>query len=132
MSGTRTGGLALTAAILELTLTTGLIHLSLGGTLFTLNGVGYLVLAALVASAAALRHPVVRRLAWVPHVALAGYAVATIAGYVVMGPYFTLGWVTKAIELALVTLVIGDLLRVHGSIGGTVRAIRRSLTTAAM
>ena len=38
-------GLAIRAAIVALTVSTGLIHLSLGGLLFTVNGLGYLVAA---------------------------------------------------------------------------------------
>jgi hypothetical protein len=127
MLTTRAGGFALTAAIVELTLTTALIHLSLGGTLFTLNGLGYIGLAVAFVVAAAVPHRLVQRFGWLPRVGLAGYALATIAGYLVMGPYFLLGWVTKAIEVALVTLVVADLIRVHGSVSGTHRAIRDAI-----
>ena len=41
---------------------------------------------------------------------LAAFASVTIVAYLVIGPYFTLGWVTKGIELAIVMLVIADLL----------------------
>ena len=100
----------LAGVILELTLATAIIHLSLGGTLFLLNGLGYLALGAAYLAAVALPIPIVRRLGWMPRAALAGYAAITIGGYLVIGPYFTLGWVTKGIELAIVMLVIADLL----------------------
>ena len=47
--------------------------------------------------------PIVERFSWFPRVALIGYAAMTIAGYLVMGPYFTLGWIAKGIEVALIT-----------------------------
>jgi len=45
----------------------------------------------------------------------------TIAGYLVMGPYFTLGFIAKGIEVALVTLLVIDVVRVYGSPLGMVR-----------
>jgi hypothetical protein len=109
-------------AILALTLTTAYIHATLGGLLFMLNGVGYLVLALLVSLSATLRHPVVRRFAWLPRVGLAGYAGITIVGYVVLGPHFLLGWVTKGIEIALIGLVTVDLLTTYRGPKGLLRA----------
>lgn len=118
----RPAGVLLTVAILALTLATANIHLGLGGLLFTLNGLGYLGIAALLVVGAAAPHPVVRRFSWFPRVAAIGYATMTIAGYLVMGPYFTLGWITKGIEVALIVLVAVDILRVYGSPMGFVRA----------
>jgi hypothetical protein len=94
--------------IIELTLATALIHLDLGGTLFTLNGLGYLALAAAYAVAATRLAPM-RRYGWLPRIGLAGYAAVTIGAYLVVGPYFALGWITKGIELAIIALVIADL-----------------------
>ena len=54
--------------------------------------------------------PAIRRYGWLPRVGLAAFASVTIVAYLVIGPYFTLGWVTKGIELAIVLLVIADLL----------------------
>jgi hypothetical protein len=96
--------------ILELTLATAWIHLTLGGTLFTLNGLGFLALGAAYLGSAVLPMPFVRRLAWLPRIGLAGYAVVTIGAYLIMGPYITLGWIAKGIELAIVGLVAVDLL----------------------
>jgi len=124
---TRTGGVALTAGILELTLATALIHASLGGLLFLLNAAGYLALAIALVVAAAVPHPLVRRFSWLPRIGLAAYAAVTIAAYVVTGPYFTLGWVAKLIEVAIITLVVADLARIHGSVGGARRAIHEAL-----
>ena len=108
MQITPTPRILLTGVILELTLATAIIHLTLGGTLFLLNGLGYLGLAALYLVSAAV--PAVRRHALLPKVALAAYASITIAAYLVTGPYFTLGWVTKGIELAIISLVAADLM----------------------
>lgn len=120
-------GIVLTVAIVGLTLTTAYIHLGLGGLLFTLNGLGYLGLAALVVIGAVFDHPVVRRFAWLPPVALAGFTAATIVGYLVIGPYFALGWITKGVELALIAVLAVDLVRVHGSLAGLVRTALTSL-----
>jgi hypothetical protein len=100
----------LTGVILELTFATAIIHLSLGRTLFLLNAMGYLALGAAYLVAAAVPMPVIRRLGWLPRAGLAAFASVTIVAYLVIGPYFTLGWVTKGIEVAIVMLVIADLL----------------------
>ena len=100
----------LTGVILELTLATAFIHFTLGGTLFLLNAAGYLALGVAYLGAAVLPMETVRRFGWLPRVGLAGFAVVTIIAYLVIGPHFTLGWVTKGIEVAIVMLVIADLL----------------------
>jgi hypothetical protein len=118
----RTFGALLTAAIVGLTLATGYIHFTLGGVLFTLNALGYAGLAAMIVIGAIAPLPIVEKFSWFPRVALIGYAAMTIAGYLVMGPYFTLGWIAKGIEVALIALVVVDILRVYGSPMGLVRA----------
>jgi hypothetical protein len=110
MQLTPTPRILLTGVILELTLATAIIHLTLGGTLFLLNGIGYLALGATYLAGAAMPMPAVRRVGWLPKVGLAAFASITIAAYLVTGPYFTLGWVTKGIEIAIVSLVAADLL----------------------
>src|SRR5688572_8438056 len=107
---TTTPRILLTGVILELTLATAIIHFTLGGTLFLLNAAGYLALGAAYLMAVALPMPAIRRLSWLPKVGLAAYASVTFVAYLVIGPYFTLGWVTKGIEVAIVMLVIADLL----------------------
>ena len=113
--------IGLTAAIVALTLATAYIHLSLGGLLFTLNALGYAVLAAAVA-AGAVPHRLISRFSWLPRVGLAGFTAVTIAGYLVIGPYFSLGWIAKAIELGILALLAIDVVRVYGSPAGLVRA----------
>ena len=123
----RAAGTLLTTAIVSLALTAGYIHLGLGGLLFTMNGLGYLGLAALFVIGAAGSHPLVRTFSWAPRVMLAGYAAVTIGAYLVMGPHFTLGWITKGIEVALIALVAIDVIRVFGSPVGLVRSAFASL-----
>ena len=107
---TTTTRILLTGLILELTLATAYIHFTLGGTLFLLNASGYLALGAAYLLAAIGPGPVVRRYAWLARVGLAAFASVTIVAYLVTGPYFTLGWVTKGIEVAIVLLLVADLL----------------------
>jgi hypothetical protein len=130
-STSRLAGAALTAAIAALTLATAYIHLSLGGVLFTLNAAGYAALAVAFAAGAAGTHPLVRRFSWLPRAGLAGYTLVTIGAYLVMGPYFSLGWIAKAIEVGIVTLLAADVVRVYGSPLGLIRAALASLPGSA-
>jgi len=123
----RVAGAVLTAAIVALTGATAYIHLGLGGLLFTLNGLGYIGLAGLVVIGAAAPFGVVERFSWFPRVALMGYTAMTIAGYLAMGPFFTLGWIAKGIEVALIVLLAVDMVRVFGSPMGLVNAALASL-----
>ena len=118
----RTGGIAVTTVIVGLALATGYIHLGLGGLLFTLNGLGYIGLAGLIVIGAAAPVAFVEKFSWMPRLALMGYTLATIVGYLVMGPYFTLGFIAKGIEVALIAALAVDLVRVYGSPMGLVRA----------
>lgn len=117
----RAVGALLTAAIVGLTLATASIHFGLGGLLFTLNGLGYVGLAVLVVIGAAVPLAIVERFSWFPRVALAGYAATTIVAYLVMGPYFTLGYIAKGIEAAIIVLLLVDVVRVYGSPAALVR-----------
>ena len=123
----------LTAGIVGLSLATAYIHLTLGNTaslmglLFLANAAGYAALAAAIVVGAAVDLPLVRRFSWLPRVALAGFAALTIAGYLVMGPYFTLGWITKAIEVGIIALLVLDVVRVYGSPAALVRSAVASL-----
>ena len=126
-STSRVGGAVLTAAIVALTLTTAYIHFSLGGVLFTLNALGYLGLAVALVVGAAAPHPLSDRFSWLPRVGLAGYTLVTIGAYLVMGPYFSLGWLAKGVEVAILALLAVDVLRVYGSLMGLVRAALASL-----
>jgi hypothetical protein len=122
MLRSRSAGVVLTAVIVALTAATAYIHLGLGGVLFTLNGLGYIGLAALVVIGAAAPFPMIERFSWFPRVALMGYTAVTIAGYLIMGPYFRLGFIAKGIEVALIAALVIDVFRVYGSPMGLVRS----------
>ena len=79
-------GALLTVAIVALTLSTAYIHSTLGGMLFTLNAIGYALLAVAIVVGAAAPWPIVVRFSWLPRVGLFGFALATIIGWMVMGP----------------------------------------------
>src|SRR5688572_24733833 len=93
----------ITAAIAGFAMATAYIHFTLGGTatllglLFLANAAGYATLAGAVVVAAFVQAPLVRRFSWAPRVALLGFSAMTIVGYLVMGPYSYIGWMTKAI-----------------------------------
>ena len=110
--------LAVTVPIVELALTTAYVHFTLGGLLFTANAIGYAVLAGFYALGTAAEGGPLGRFSWMPRLALLGFTLTTIAGYLAMGPYFTLGWVTKGVEVALATLVAADIARRYRSVGG--------------
>jgi len=113
--------IALTAITVGLTLTTAYIHLGLGGLLFTLNAIGYALLA-LALAIGSIPHPLTSRFSWLPRVGLAAFTAVTIGGYLVMGPYFSLGWIAKAVEVGTLVLLAADVVRVYGSPSGLVRA----------
>lgn len=118
---------ALTTSIVVLTLVTGAIHLSLGGLMFTLNGLGYFALAAAFVVGAAISHPLVVRFSWLPRVALIGYAASSIVAWLVMGGRYDLAYVTKGVEVALIVLVILDIYRVYGGPVDLVRQVVASV-----
>ena len=105
-------------AIVALTVATGWIHFGLGGTLFTLNGVGYLVAAV----AMILPLPIAVRFRWFIRLGLVGYAIVAIVGWYVMGPRWIVAYVAKAIEVALIALL---LLEVRSFDGNPIARIRR-------
>ena len=121
-SSARMFGVALTAGIVALTLTTAYVHLGLGGLLFTLNGLGYIGLAVLYLIGAAAPHPLIARFSWFPRVALGGYAALTIVAWAIQGPYFQLAYIAKGIEVTLIALLIIDFARHDGNPVNVVKA----------
>ena len=80
---------------------TAAIHFSLGGLLFLANAAGYTVLAlAMVAPGPTARWR------WLVRLALIGFTAATIAGWVAYGPRFGLAYLDKAIEVALIGVLL--------------------------
>ena len=94
----------LRAGIILLTLATALIHLQLAfpDPVFILNGLGYLALLA------ALYLPVapLARYRNIVRWALIGYAALTIFLWILLGARTSIGYLDKAIEIALILLLL--------------------------
>src|ERR671916_402860 len=110
-------GLGLRLGIFLLTLATAVIHLYLalsaipyyglnfGVMLFVLNGLGYLGLLAVLQ----LPIPQLARFRSAARWVLVAYAALTIVLFFLMAPYYTfIGYVDKAIEVALIALLLAD------------------------
>lgn len=113
-------GVALRFGIVALTLGTAYIHSTLGGLLFTLNATGYLVAAAAMVVPIALAI----RFRWFIRLGLIGYAVMTIVGWALQGPYYSTAYLAKGIEIALIFLLVVDFLRADGN---PVTVVKREL-----
>jgi hypothetical protein len=111
-------------AIVGLALATGYIHSTLGGLLFTLNALGYATaaLAMIVPLALAVRFR------WVVRLGLIGYALTTILGWAIQGPYYQTAYIAKAIEVALIVLVAVDFARMDGN---PITVVKRELASFA-
>lgn len=121
-------GIVLTTAIVILTLATAYIHSTLGGMLFTLNALGYLALAVAIVIGATVTLPIVVRFSWLPRIALFGFTLATMLGWLMMGPRYDMAYLAKAIEGVLLALLIVDIYRVYGGPGGMLAEARASVT----
>jgi hypothetical protein len=121
---TNTAGLALRAAIVALTLATGWIHATLGGPLFTLNAIGYVVAAAAMVAPIALAV----RLRWFIRLGLIGYAATAIVAWYLTGPRYDVAYLAKAIEVALIALL---LVEVRAYDGNPLRRLRGAARRAA-
>jgi hypothetical protein len=114
-----TATIALRASVVVLTLATAAIHASLGGMLFMANAAGYAVLAlAMVAPGPAARYR------WLIRLALIGFTAATIGGWVAFGPRFGLAYLDKAIEVALIGVLLIEQWRSDGGPVGVYRRVR--------
>ena len=107
----RASDVVIRAGIVGLALATGYIHSTLGGLLFTLNAVGYAVAAVAMIVPLALAV----RFRWVVRLGLIGYALTTIIGWAIQGPYYQTAYIAKAIEVALIVLVAVDFARMDGN-----------------
>lgn len=110
----------LRAVIVGLALTTGYIHSTLGGVLFTLNAIGY----AVAAVAMVVPLTVAIRFRWVIRLGLIAYAATTIVGWAIQGPHYTTAYIAKVVEVALIGAVALDFLRLDGN---PVAVVRREL-----
>jgi hypothetical protein len=118
----RTSDVVVRAIIVALTLGTAYIHSTLGGLLFTLNAVGYVVAAVAIVVPLAIAV----RFRWIVRVGLIGYAVTAIVGWAIMGPHYTTAYIAKAIEVALIVTLAVDFARHDGN---PVGVVRRELAT---
>ncbi len=118
--GLTVAGVALRFGIVALTLGTAYIHSTLGGLLFTLNATGYAVAAVAMIVPISLAI----RFRWVVRLGLIGYALSTIIGWALQGPYYSTAYVAKGIEVALIFLLLIDFLRADGN---PVKVVRREL-----
>lgn len=116
--------LALRGAVAALTVATAWIHFSLGGLLFTLNGLGYTTLAV----ALIVPISIATRFRWLVRLALLGFTAMTIAGWVAFGARYDVAYIDKGIELLLIALLLADIRRADG---GIVEALRRLIALAA-
>jgi hypothetical protein len=105
----RSAHLATRAPIVLLTLTTAAIHASLGGWLFAINAVGYTTLATLM-----LVPGPVGRFRFLVRLGLLGFTTATIVGWLLIGARFSLAYVDKAVEVAVVVLLATELFAIDG------------------
>jgi len=103
--------IALRVAIVALVLGTAYIHSTLGGLLFTLNAVGYLVAAVAIAIPLGLAI----RFRWFVRLGLMGYAATAIIAWAVQGPYYSTAYIAKAIEVTLIVLLAVDFARMDGN-----------------
>jgi hypothetical protein len=113
------------AAIVALTIGTAAIHASLGGTLFMLNAAVY----AAFAVAMVLPGPVAR-IRWLVRYALIGFTITTILGWVAVGARFDLAYIDKALEIALVGLLLLDSWAVDGGPLAVARRAQRMAESA--
>ncbi len=118
----RTSDVVIRAAIVGLALATGYIHSTLGGLLFTLNAIGYLTAAVAMVIPLALAV----RFRWVVRLGLIGYALTTIIGWAIQGPYYQTAYIAKAIEVALIVLVAVDFARMDGN---PINVVKRELAS---
>ncbi|TMF40727.1 MAG: hypothetical protein E6I26_02435 [Chloroflexi bacterium] len=98
-------------AIVGLILGTAYIHSTLGGLLFTLNALGYVVAAVAIV----IPLGIAMRFRWFIRLGLMGYAATAIVAWAVQGPYYTTAYIAKAIEITLITLLAIDFARMDGN-----------------
>jgi len=98
-------------AIVGLILGTAYIHSTLGGLLFTLNALGYVVAAVAIV----IPLGIAMRFRWFIRIGLMGYAATAIVAWAVQGPYYTTAYIAKAIEITLITLLAIDFARMDGN-----------------
>ena len=112
--------IGLVAGVVLLTLATSFIHSTLGGLLFTLNALGYAALAAAMVVPIGLAD----RFRWLIRLALLGFTLATIAGWVMFGARYDVAYLSKAIEAVLVALLVVSIYRFDDGPAGDLERLR--------
>jgi hypothetical protein len=113
--------IGLVAGVVVLTLATSYIHSTLGGLLFTLNALGYAALAVAIV----LPIRLLDRFRWLIRLALLGFTLLTIGGWVLFGARYNVAYLTKAIEAVLVALLVVSIYRFDGGPAGVVARLRK-------
>ena len=103
--------IVLRVAIVALALGTAYIHLTLGGLLFTLTALGFGAFAVALIVPIALAE----RFRWLVRLGLIGFTLGVIGGWVVDGARYDVAYISKAIEVALIALLMVDFARRDGN-----------------
>jgi hypothetical protein len=110
----------LVAGTVILTLSTAYIHSTLGGLLFTLNAIGYTVLAL----ALIVPIPLFARFRWGIRLALLAFVLATIGGWMMFGARYDVAYLSKAIEVVLIGFLLVSIYRFDGGVAGVIAHLR--------
>ena len=110
----------LVAGTVVLTLATAYIHTTLGGLLFTMNAIGYTVLAA----ALIVPIPLFARFRWLIRLALLAFVLATIGGWMMFGARYDVAYFDKAIEVVLIGFLVVSIYRFDGGVAGVIAHLR--------
>jgi hypothetical protein len=111
---------ALVAGTVILALGTAYIHSTLGGLLFTLNAIGYTVLAL----ALIVPIPLFDRFRWLIRLGLLGFVLATIGGWIMFGARYDMAYLSKAIEVVLIGFLLVSIYRFDGGVAGVIAHLR--------
>jgi hypothetical protein len=108
--------IGLVTVTVMLTLATSYIHSTLGGMLFTLNALAYAALAVAIVVPIRLAD----RFRWLIRLALLGFTLATIGGWVLFGARYDVAYMSKAIEAALVVVLALSIYRFDDGPAGVI------------
>jgi len=117
---TSPAGVLLRTTIVVLALATGWIHSTLGGLLFSLNAVGYVLAAAAMVAPIGLAV----RFRWFVRLGLIAYAATAIVGWYLTGPRYDVAYLAKGIEIVLIALLV---IEIRAYDGNPLRRLRQAL-----
>ena len=110
----------LRTTIVVLALATGWIHSTLGGLLFSLNAVGYVLAAAAMVAPIGLAV----RFRWFVRLGLIAYAATAIVAWYLTGPRYDVAYIAKGIEIVLIALLV---IEIRAYDGNPLRRLRQAL-----